>query len=961
MLARNQTNALQSLKRELNDLGYVGSLIRENYEFADVLSNKTAVNRIPLAAFAQDPPSYRNAAFGVAIANGHSGPELIQTHRALGAPQIFEVNNDRILRWKVSGDGKPSLLDEARPDQLSQLFAQHREEWVPQRILRAKSNASQAYQLDFFDLGLLPLLEQEARSKLNWQLSHAVNLAIETYKHKAQFTDDLYPPLFRLIFRLIAAKMLADRQHTGDWYADDAQSVLHAVEAFYFTDGKVEPPLEDPTTQQKTWEWIQRICHFQNLSVDSLAYVYENTLVTQGTRKAYGTHSTPYSVAEYIVRNLPFEDLGEDERKVFEPFSGHAIFLIAAMQRMRELLPSRMSPAERHQYFVKMLSGIEEDDFAVEVARLSLMLADYPNPDGWRLHKDDAFASPQFVEELSGANIVLCNPPFEVFDQRDEATSRGRRSRTKAAEALKRVLTDPPQLLGFVLPRVFVKGTEYKQLRREIGHAYKTFEILALPDKVFAHSDAETVLLLASKTKDTPKSLTVGQVLSSDLHNFHTTHDPTFQTRETVDEPAEAFAQRMWLPQLSEVWSSLTDFPTLENVADTHRGIEYNQRLKQEHSEPFVSDTPLPGFVPGLHKVRGAIEPFIVTRTVYLNVSEEFMRGHAYKREWNDPKLIVNANRKSRGNWRITASIDRSSLVCYQNFHAIWPKTGMPLEILAAVLNGPVANAFISTTDLGRNNLITTLRDIPIPQFSQSQVESLVSLVHQYVDTRDKWINQQTDTYEAQTECRRLIVQIDDEVLQAYDLPSDQERKLLDWFIGSTRLGPVEFTEDFPRSFKPRVPSHQYISGISTTNSSVDTLSEKILLFHELQADFVAEPVEAGMAHEAERTLSRALSNDSNKDPLDWLMEFCTDVDRPSFASSILRCLANLDNPGTTNWRVNLVRDALHTGNVDIKEAAVQAVEHWGESQLVNVLSSHQEDVPWLREYIEGVIDDLWE
>ena len=960
MLARNQTDALQSLKRELNGLGYIGSLIREDYEFADVLSDKTAVNRIPLAAFAQDPPSYRNAAFGVAIANGHSGPELIQTHRALGAPQIFEVNNDRILRWKVSGDSKPSLLGEARPDQLSQLFAQHREEWVPQRILRAKSNVSQARQLDFFDLGLLPLLEQEARSKLDWQLSDAVNLAIETYKHKAQFTDDLYPPLFRLIFRLIAAKMLADRQHTGNWHADDAQSVLHAVEAFYFTDGKVEPALADPTTQQKTWEWIQRICHFQNLSVDSLAYVYENTLVTQETRKAYGTHSTPYAVAEYIVRNLPFEDLDEDERKVFEPFSGHAIFLIAAMQRMRELLPSRMSPGERHQYFVKMLSGIEEDDFAVEVARLSLMLADYPNPDGWRLHKDDAFVSPRFVEELSSANVVLCNPPFEPFNQRYKLDYGDQLSTTKAAEVLKRVLANPPKLLGFVLPRVFVDGREYKQLRSELGQSYHSFELLALPDRVFARSEAETVLLLASKRFDGLKSLTVGQVLSSDLETFYTTQNPTFYNKETVEDPAEAFVRRMWLPQLKEVWETLSEYQTLGGMAHIHRGIEYNQRLSKD-SDKFTSDIARPGFVLGLYEVGGAVEPFIVTRTNYLNVSEEFMRGNAYKRDWNAPKLIVNKNRQSRGNWRITASIDRTGLVCYQNFHAIWPKTELPLEVFAAVLNGPVANAFISTTDLGRNVLITTMRDIPFPAFSPKEVESLVSLVHQYVDARGKWTSQQPDAYGAEIECQRLIAEIDAEVLKAYDLPPEQERKLLDWFTGSTRLGPVEFTEYFPRSFEPCIPWHQYISGISTTKPSVDTLSEKTLLFHELHADFVAEPVETGMAHEAERTLSRALSNDSNKHPLDWLLEFCTDVDRPSFASSILRCLANLDSPGTPNWRVNLVRDALHTGNVDIKEAAVRAVEHWGDSELVKVLSSHQEDVPWLRDYIEGVIDDLWE
>ena len=97
------------------------------------------VHRIPLAAFAQDPPSYRNAAFGVAIANGRTGVELVQGHRALGAPQIFDVNDDKVLRWKVNGKGEPSLLDAVDTAQLSQVFAQHKAEWAPQRILTAKS------------------------------------------------------------------------------------------------------------------------------------------------------------------------------------------------------------------------------------------------------------------------------------------------------------------------------------------------------------------------------------------------------------------------------------------------------------------------------------------------------------------------------------------------------------------------------------------------------------------------------------------------------------------------------------------------------------------------------------------------------------------------------------------------------------------------------------------------------
>ena len=109
--------------------------------------------------------------------------------------------------------------------------------------------------------------------------------------------------------------------------------------------------LQDRDTQFAVWQCIQNTFHFQNLSVDSLAYVYENTLITQQTRRLFGIHSTPPAIAEYVVRELPFEDLREDDRRVFEPASGHAVFLVAAMQRMRELLAPNVQPQDRHDYF----------------------------------------------------------------------------------------------------------------------------------------------------------------------------------------------------------------------------------------------------------------------------------------------------------------------------------------------------------------------------------------------------------------------------------------------------------------------------------------------------------------------------------------------------------------------------------------------------------------------------------
>ena len=138
-----------------------------------------------------------------------------------------------------------------------------------------------------------------------------------------------------------------------------------------------------------------------------------------------------------------------------------------------------------------------------------------------------------------------------------------------------------------------------------------------------------------------------------------------------------------------------------------------------------------------------------------------------------------------------------------------------------------------------------------------------------------------------------------------------------------------------------------------------DTFDPQSTLRHELQADFVAEPVEGGMDHEAENTLARALAGDHGEDALEWIREFCTDAKRPAFAASVLNCLGNLEFPGSTEWRETLVRDALATGNTQVKDAAVQAVEKWGESGLVDVLRTHQENVPWLHEYILGVIDDL--
>lgn len=72
--------------------------------------------------------------------------------------------------------------------------------------------------------------------------------------------------------------------------------------------------------------------YVRNVAADDLAFVYENTLITPETRKAFGTHSTPYSAADYVIRSLHLPDGNAACRlRVYEPFAGACVFLTAAL------------------------------------------------------------------------------------------------------------------------------------------------------------------------------------------------------------------------------------------------------------------------------------------------------------------------------------------------------------------------------------------------------------------------------------------------------------------------------------------------------------------------------------------------------------------------------------------------------------------------------------------------------
>ncbi len=126
-----------------------------------------------------------------------------------------------------------------------------------------------------------------------------------------------------------------------------------------------------------------------------------------------------------------------------------------------------------------------------------------------------------------------------------------------------------------------------------------------------------------------------------------------------------------------------------------------------------------------------------------------------------------------------------------------------------------------------------------------------------------------------------------------------------------------------------------------------------------LWAAFEADPFEDGMRHPAEQIIEKALQSGESQRVLEWLRDLSLNAAHPTFSAEVLRCLGRQTHPGTAAWRARLVRDGLAVDDVEMRDAAIHAAEWWGDPDMQNVLESHSEPEPWLRDYIRDVIDDL--
>jgi hypothetical protein len=695
---------------------------------------------------------------------------------------------------------------------------------------RAKNlgNVIKREQLHFVDVGLMPLIEQEMGKRLAGLMERVLNLLRSGFTEKQLEDARNQRWVFRAAFWLLCAKILRDKGVKNFAHLDltDIDAVLDAVTIHY---GAQEPMPVGTAGQRQALDHaagaINRFAGLSNLTTEALGYMYEDVLVDKALRTALGIHATPPYLVDYIVWQLwPWiEQIPEDKRTVLEPACGHAPFLTGAMRLLRELF--RGDENAFHRYAMRNLVGIEIDPFAREFARLSLTMADIPNPNGWNIIEGDIYQANLLIKAAQGAMILLCNPPFEDFTPAEKRAHRtaGQMLKfdNKAAEMLWNTLPHMREdaLFGVILPRRFLHSEKLAELRKMMVNKFELLQVCLLPARVFRRADHKSVVVLGRKTARRSRTVEYAIVPEDKLDEFKSTYHAE---KEVV--PLESIKSKgnydLRVTPLRDIWEYCSDLSTFDSVATAGRGIEF-KRIKEA-----TSRTKFPGAKQGFARFEKTIEvrpgkrKKVMLKTTdlpdlyWMELSERAVADPRYGRPTGRPRVLLNYGRSSRDEpWRLTPLIDSNGRATSNCCMVIEPKShDWDCMILWAILNSPLSNAFVFCHSMERHNLEGTIRKIPVPHYDEEAFDRIQQLVTAYfaLDTADgRMLRVQPD----KEELRKLLLSIDAEVMRWYDLPPKMEKRVLDLFQGSQRKGvDFRFNGYYPDGFESAIPLQEYLS-----------------------------------------------------------------------------------------------------------------------------------------------------
>jgi hypothetical protein len=151
-------------------------------------------------------------------------------------------------------------------------------------------------------------------------------------------------------------------------------------------------------------------------------------------------------------------------------------------------------------------------------------------------------------------------------------------------------------------------------------------------------------------------------------------------------------------------------------------------------------------------------------------------------------------------------------------------------------------------------------------------------------------------------------------------------------------------------------------SNIQETNYDEAVSGETSSKIRELIYLLNIEAIEDGYFHPAEKLIEDSLKS-SKFDPNHWVYAaYFKHIDtEPTLAAGVLRLLGRFPRGQVGEWGMVIAINGLSHRDIEVREAAVRALERWGGHEALDALKTcvDAEPIPWLATYIRQVIIDL--
>ena len=736
---RFNTRTGQLIRRCLRGCRYHQDLIEEDYPIAPD-------RNLLLVAFAHRPHDARSSCIAF-LPESRTPHEEMARLRELCVPLSFFVGATSWDMWSLRSDG-PRRERHLPLKDVEPFFEERRADFAPGAVFRAKTwaRAEGARQIDFVDIGLLPLVEKEAGARLRQLFENMLGHTMDAVGMRSSGMSDAEAHwLVKSNFWLLAGKLLRDKSVPRFTQIDlhDVQDVFDRVAEHYGaepvrTNGRL-------TALRAAAAVAAGFASLRSISTETLGALYEEALLTERTRKLLSVHRTPTYLVDYTLAKLSRwmeEEIGVKNCRVFEPACGHAPFLVGAVRLLSSLLPDKIASdrAARQQFLRNHIGGCDRDaSFALEIARLSLTLADIPNPNGWtRLDTvEDMYAGDYLAKKIAANSVIIANPPFENTEITHEERASGdlRYARSgQAGELLRRIVNhaSPNTLFGIVLPQTLLDGISFRELRRSLLSKVEIREVVTFPDNVFKFAKPETALLIGRKLgsgQSGAERFKFRRILKAEMPEFRSENrvplGSWFSRSDAIAHPRH----QLLLPRLSDLWETAQRLPRLDEIVHVTIGFFFYAETDRDYpkGEVQVSEKKLPDFHRGFRLAEKTPDTHSLPLLEWLNQKSEIIRRGCGGLRQGQPRVVMNHIRTGGGAWRHKAFIDPVGRPATNAFLLLSPLVAnCSLQTLWAIANGPFANAFTLTNSATKQIGVRLLQRMRVPALSNrpSDVES---------------------------------------------------------------------------------------------------------------------------------------------------------------------------------------------------------------------------------------------